>query len=102
MLLFLSLEPPPRGSCGAAVDIWTGGAFSLPASKGWIRILSTLLLKTTRGRDLGLISGWNRSLSMLEETEQTGSRTEQMWNGFWIVGVDLWTGGAFSLPASKG
>ena len=39
---------------------------------------------------------------MLEETEQTGSRTEQMWNGIWIVGVDLWTGGAFSLPASKG
>ena len=24
---------------------------------------------------------------MLEEMEQTGSRTEQMWNGFWIVGL---------------
>ena len=24
---------------------------------------------------------------MLEETEQTGSRTEQMWNGIWIVGL---------------
>ena len=24
---------------------------------------------------------------MLEETEQTGTRTEQMWNGIWIVGL---------------
>ena len=43
---------------------WTGRAFSLPASKGWIRVFSTLLLKTNRGRDLGLISGWNRSFSI--------------------------------------